>query len=112
MKRLLLLLPFLIGCGDFDSNQPFEPVTVQPDPEPIIETPDNLQESIDLIVSEENEYRSLVGQTMLSKGLSCKFYTITGGQRIQSTSGPYQTLQGKTQIATFLNKTQAPLMMA
>lgn len=101
MKKLIIfasLLTLMSGCGDKHYHSV---VHVPTDPAPPVE-----DETIQELIDEENEYRLGLGQTMLSQGLSCKLYTVTGGHRIQSTSGNILTLQNKKQVATFLHSSE------
>jgi hypothetical protein len=63
-----------------------------------------LQQDINSLVTDENNYRLGLGQSILSEGLSCTLYTITGGDRIQSSIAGHNTLTGITQVATYLLK--------
>jgi len=54
------------------------------------------------IIADENEYRLALGQTMLSAGLSCTLYSITGGDRIQSSIAGHNTLSGVSTVSTYL----------
>ena len=54
------------------------------------------------LVNDENLYRAGLGQALLSSGLSCTLYHITGGDRIQSTIAGHNTLTGISQVASFL----------
>ena len=65
---------------------------------------DETELAIQDLVDEENDYRLGLGQTKLSPGLSCTLYTVTGGDRIQSSIAGHNTLTGVTQVATFLHK--------
>jgi hypothetical protein len=104
-KYILIAVSFLmIGCG----NAKFQAVNPTPDeiavippeePGPVVE--DALQKVIDQIIEDENDFRVGSGLSVLSPGLSCKLYTITGGSRIQSTSGSNTTLQNKVQVASY-----------
>jgi hypothetical protein len=75
-----------------------EEVVPEPLPEPSVES------QVKAIVSEENEYRLGLGETMLSEGLSCTLYTVSGGTRIQSSIPGHTTLVGVTKVATFLHR--------
>jgi hypothetical protein len=66
------------------------------------------------IVDEENAYREELGQAPLTKGLSCRLATITGGDRIQSSISGHNQLTGVKTVATFLltkpfNQPNAPI---
>lgn len=61
-----------------------------------------LQTDVNFLVDDENTYRLGLGQTMLSSGLSCTLYTVTGGDRIQSSIAGHNTLTGINQVATYL----------
>ena len=100
MKKSIIMLGILIsmiGCGDKHYHSVVAKVPTEPE-SPVVD-------EVQLLVDEENEYRLGLGQTMLSQGLSCKLYTITGGHRIQSTSGSNLTLQNRRLVATFLHTT-------
>lgn len=96
----------LLGLLSFSCAERYTTVYVETkQPEVVVEEGpqvDEVQEEIDSLVNEENEYRAKLGNTILSPGLSCKLYTITGGQRIQATVGNQITLQGKKLVASFL----------
>lgn len=59
------------------------------------------QEKVDQVVSDENSHRFQSGSALLSEGLVCKLYTISGGSTILA--GP-STLTGKTLVATYTYK--------
>lgn len=88
MKVLVIgLVTMLTACGRFEIVEEH----AHPTPTPIVETPvviDEVQEDIDLLVAEENDYRLELGQTMLSPGLSCSVQEVSSGQRISSSSSP------------------------
>lgn len=84
--------------GDIGQQGPPGAPAPTPTPAPVDET----QAKIDAVLAEENAYRLGLGQTMLSKGLSCTLYTFTGGDRIQASIAGHNTLQGLSQVATFL----------
>lgn len=73
---------------------------VSPTPTPV----SSEQQKINDVVADENVYRLGLGQTLLSPGLSCTLYTVTGGDRIQSSVSGHNTLTGITSVATFLLK--------
>jgi len=75
-------------------------VVVSPTPVPATPT----EADIASVLADENAYRLGLGQTMLSNGLSCTLYSITGGDRIQSSIGGHNTLSGITTVATYLYK--------
>lgn len=56
------------------------------------------------LIADENDYRLGLGETMLSEGLTCYLYTITGGDRIQSSISGHNSLTGKHKVASFLYK--------
>lgn len=103
MKKLLVCMFLLSACGT-----KFETVTGPTGPTgpsgpsspatPI--TP--AEEDIASILVNENAYRLGLGQTMLSRGLSCSLYTTTGGDRIQASIAGHNTLQGLTGVGSFL----------
>lgn len=104
-KYILVVVAFLmVACGNAKFHAvdptPDEVVVIPPEePAPVVE--DALQKVIDQIIEDENDYRIGIGSTILSPGLSCKLYTVTGGSRIQSTSGSNLTLQNKVQVASY-----------
>lgn len=53
-----------------------------PAPAPV----DELQDQIDALVQDENDYRLGLGQTMLSEGLSCSVQKVNSGQCLSSSS--------------------------
>jgi hypothetical protein len=101
MKSYLLLAGISIlflGCGkDGKQGPPAEPYIA-----PSIK--DSVQEDIDYIVNDENDYREGMALPPLTSGLSCKLQTFTSGHRIQPTSGGVQTLTGLSTVGTFLYK--------
>lgn len=65
------------------------------------------QEQIQALLKDENEYRSGLGQTVLTQGgLSCALYTATAGDRIQSSIAGHDTLSGLVNVANFLLTTE------
>lgn len=101
MKKIIaMLLLATTGCAPGFSQKDVEYVYVQPTPTPAI----TMEEDIASLVADENAYRLGLGQTLLSEGLSCTLYTVTGGERIQATSGTHLTLTGISQVATWLFK--------
>lgn len=74
-----------------DPGEPAEPEEEE------TEEPNKIQELID----EENEYRLGLGDTYLTPGLSCTFYTITGGDNIRSNPNK---ITGKSKVLSFLYK--------
>lgn len=79
----------------------------QPDKEMVyrdVSVDSSLSAQVNSILAAENVYREGLGQTALSAGLSCTLYTVTGGDRIQSSISGHNTLTGITQVATFLLK--------
>lgn len=92
---LLSMSLFLSACakdGEVGPQGPPGPVAT-----PTPATPQ--EQAIADVVDAENEYRLGLGQTMLTTGLSCTLYTVTGGSTILS--GANQ-LTGVSQVATFL----------
>jgi len=94
---VLFLVCLLTACGK--ENKVTETVLV---PTPVPTPAPTFEEDVNNLIEDENEYRTGLGQSVLSKGLSCTLYTITGGNRIQSTSGGNLTLTGISQVATYL----------
>lgn len=110
MKKILLLTIFtamLSACaGQNGDTGPAGLTGPQGDTGPVT-TPnpvDPVQADINKLVQDENDYRLGLGQTMLSNGLSCTLYTVTGGDRIQASITSHNTLTGVSQVATFLLK--------
>lgn len=97
MKYVILAALLLTACqgkkGDMGPQGPSAP-----QPVPVVE------DEVQKLINEENEYRLGLGQTALSSGLACTLYTITGGQRIQASIPGYNTLTGLTSVGTFLLK--------
>lgn len=111
---LALVMGLASGCGSYVSTDtgPAGPAGPKGDtgapgadapvpPAPVVDT---VQEAIDKLVLDENAYRLGLGQTMLSEGLSCTLYTITGGDRIQASISGHNTLTGITTVASYLYK--------
>lgn len=82
MKKMLLIGTFLLlaACagekgakGDKGDSVPVPTVTP-------------LEQDIQNLVNEENEYRLTLGQTVLTSGLSCSVQQVSSGQRISSSS--------------------------
>jgi hypothetical protein len=61
----------------------------------------SLEADVASLLASENEYRLGLGQTALSAGLSCRLYTATGGDRIQSSIAGHNTLTGLSQVASY-----------
>lgn len=110
MKTLhLILIPMSIAflaCakqgemgvqGSSGPQGPSAPIAT-PTPSPVV---DAVQVDISSILADENTYRTGLGQTSLSNGLSCTLYTFTSGDRIQATAGGHTTLTGYVQVASF-----------
>jgi hypothetical protein len=93
MKNLytaLLAVLLLTACGDGDFRQdinipqPSQPnATPTPTPTPVV---DEVQQDIDLIIEEENQYRLALGQQALTPGLSCSVVKINSGTCLFSNS--------------------------
>lgn len=100
MKFTILALTAVLvtSCGKKTTETIREPAII---PTPVSS---NEQLDIDAIVAEENEYRVDLGQTMLSKGLSCTLFTTTGGDRIYASIAGHNTLAGLVQVASFTYK--------
>lgn len=60
------------------------------------------QQKVNDLLADENVYREGLGQAALTQGLGCTLYTITGGERIQSSVAGHNTLTGISQVATYL----------
>lgn len=95
---VLLLSGFMAACAGPEGDRGPQG---EPAPTPVV-TP--LQADINALVLDENTYRLGLGQTQLSEGLSCTLYTITGGDRIQSSIAGHNTLTGLSQVGTYLYK--------
>lgn len=101
----ILLAICISGCGGSYTNYvgpqgpKGDPGTPAPSPTSTTTAED---QDIANLVSDENDYRLGLGQTMLSSGLSCVLYTITGGDRIQASISGHNTLTGLSTVATFL----------
>lgn len=101
MKSTLMMLVLglslsLVGCADLKGDKGD---TGPGAPTPVVS---DIDADIALVTDQENDYRLGLGQTMLTSGLSCTLYTITGGDRIQSSISGHNTLTGISQVATFL----------
>jgi hypothetical protein len=59
------------------------------------------QDKVDAIISDENSHRFQNGTALLSEGLVCKLYTISGGSTILAGGS---TLTGKVLVATYTYK--------
>lgn len=95
MKFLMIAISlFMMACAPATSQ-----VTAAPAPAPVV---DHVQADIDSLLKEENDYRLSQGDTMLSSGLTCTLSTVTGGERIQATSGTHIKLTGIKKVATYL----------
>lgn len=105
MKTILILLTIVMtACGrtEYVQGPPGE-AGGKGDPGAVVETPPPvLPTEIESLLKDENVYRLSLGQTALTQGLSCALFSTTGGDRIQATSGGHTTLQGLSQVATFL----------
>jgi PA14 domain len=108
MRYLLLFVAFLFttACAcEYSST-----VTGQVPPPVPVTLESQVQEALAL----ENEYRLGLGETMLSPGLSCNLYTVTGGNRIQASIPGHNTLTGLSSVGSFLltsefNQPNAPV---
>lgn len=105
VKKVLVLLSVtlltcisLVGCAGPQGNRGADGVSVVSPP--VVTAPS----AIDELIAEENDYRLSLGQTALTNGLSCTLYTVTGGDRIQSSIAGHNTLTGITTVGTFLLK--------
>jgi hypothetical protein len=67
-------------------------------------TPDEEQDTINHLVEDENEYRDSWGSSLLTTGLTCTLYTISGGSRIQVSIPGHTQLTGKTKVTSYLYK--------
>lgn len=100
----LIVAGLLISCGsDFisPSDEQAVDVPMQVIYVPITAPPLSQQQDIQSIVDSENEYRTDLGQAVLSPGLSCALSTFTSGERIQASIAGHNTLAGLSQVATF-----------
>lgn len=104
MKHVFLLaatIVILTGCGSANQIDCLDGCNSPR----IVEVPApaaTFEEDVANLVADENEYRTGLGQTALSSGLSCTLYTVTGGSRIQSSIAGHNTLIGITKVATYL----------
>lgn len=99
-----LIAMSMTGCGQqaYISYVPVPGPTVVVAPEPIVLTAEEqLEQDIATLVQDENSYRGGLGQTLLSPGLSCTLYTVTGGQYILNDASHSPTLTGISQVASF-----------
>lgn len=90
----LLIVSLILGACAKDKY-----VYLQGDP--TITPPVTEQNKVDAVIVDENQHRFLNGQTLLTQGLICSLYTITGGQTILT--GANQ-ITGKTLIGTYTYK--------
>jgi hypothetical protein len=102
MKKVVLVLVvlLLIACGKKVTNN-----TVVNELPEVPEVTDE-QTDINNLVSQENEYRNLLGQTTLTNGLTCSVQQIASGQKISNSSpvsGTVISLTG-TRYTFLLNK--------
>lgn len=118
MKTLLILVLSLsmIGCMEL-KGEPGIPGTVGEDgidgtagpagpqgPPATLPSLSPLEEDVNYLVDDENDYRLGLGQSVISSGLGCTLSTVTGGDRIQATIAGHNTLTGIVQVATYLFK--------
>lgn len=83
-----LAILMLTACAKGDKG---DPGTIAP----VIPIPVNsIQQEIQSLVDQENQYRELLGQTELSSGLSCSVQAVASGQWLSSSSPGYQAAQG------------------
>lgn len=100
----LIVAGLLVSCGsDFISPSDEQAVDV---PTQVIYVPvtapaPTQQQDIQSIVDSENEYRTDLGQAVLSPGLSCALSTFTSGERIQASIAGHNTLAGLVQVAVY-----------
>jgi hypothetical protein len=90
MKRILMaLLALLVGCagpkGDIGALGPQGPQGPQ-GPGYTPPTVDSAQADIDSVLKEENDYRTSLGQSILSEGLSCSVQQVVSGQCLSAAS--------------------------
>lgn len=115
MKQYIYLVILTLFLGLTGCSKGFQTEVVgYPVPGPVVTLPGetivlpapvaSLSEDIANLVKAENDYREGLGQTLLSNGLSCTLYTITGGDRIQASIPGHNTLTGITQVASFTYK--------
>jgi hypothetical protein len=77
--------------GDTGPQGPAAPTPTVPTP-----TVDALQQDIDLIVNDENNYRNVLGQTNITAGLSCQVAEVVSGSYLSSANGtPVISTSGK-----------------
>lgn len=101
MKKFLICLSILVlsACagkkGETGAQGPVGPGAPVPTVTP-------LEADIEAVVTDENDYRLGLGQSVLTSGLSCRLYTITGGDRIQSTIAGHTQLTGVSQVGSYL----------
>ena len=113
MKTTIILasLLVLVSCGKDTVHTETvikEVVTIPAQPtEPEVVGED---QDVANLIQDENDYRLGLGQTILSKGLSCTLYTFTGGDRIQASIANHNTLQGLKSVGSYL--LQAPFNQA
>lgn len=93
MKQIFVLTMMMVGlmlgaCAKNDRT-----VYLEAD-----QTPQTAQEKVDQVISDENSHRFQNGLTLLTEGLICKLYTITGGSTILAGGS---TLTGKVLVATY-----------
>lgn len=88
MKSVIILAAVLglVACGRGDKGDQGDPA-----PTPAVSSQDA---DIQAVVTDENSYRSTLGQTQLSAGLSCSVQTVASGQWLSSSSPGYNSGQG------------------
>lgn len=97
MFKILSLLISLIalGCG---SEKELERIIEQHTVNQVVELPAPIIDKAKQIIEEENEYRLMAGQAMLSEGLTCTLYNLQATTPGSIPSNP------PTAVATFVYK--------
>lgn len=102
-----LVATLVFGCGDFSTDD----TVVVPTTPPVVVV-DEVQQDIDLIVREHNDWQIASGLSPISRGLSCSAVEISSGTRISSSSpswlGPVISLTGPTYLYVFFDEINQP----
>lgn len=87
MMAMVIATIGLTACGkgpQGDQGIPGTPGAPAPTPTPPVV--DEVQQDIDALIDDENDYRLGLGQTALSAGLSCSVVKVASGQCLSSSS--------------------------
>lgn len=100
MKNVLILAAILMASllsacgqqGEVIRETTVLPAPIVPPSPPAIVDP--IQEDLNAVLKEENDYRSGLGQSVLSQGLACTVQALGAGQWLSSASPGYNAGQG------------------